>query len=79
MPRVAGLNHKYRIRDITAYIRGQMLVQGITETEMAEELGITQQALSYKLTNHSYKIDDILLIFRRLETPDEEKLRLMKL
>lgn len=78
MPRVKELKPDYMAKDIGSNIVGLMFRKGISQTNLARELGITQGGLHYKLFNNSFSYKDLLIIFRQLELTDEEIVRLMK-
>ena len=78
MPRVNELKPMYMAKDIGSNIVGLMFRKGVSQTDLAKELGITQGGLHYKLFNNSFSYRDLLVIFRRLELTDEEIVRLMK-
>ena len=63
---------------VHAYIIGEMKKQGITYTEMGEELGVTQQGFSYKLAYSKLTLEDVLRIFAKLRTSEETISRLMR-
>lgn len=63
---------------IYGYISRTMDEQNISQTEMAEELNMTQQVFSYRLRNERLSIRDLLRIFGKLKTSDADILRLMR-
>lgn len=86
MPRIASNKKDYMIKDFSAWIVGRMHLKKIRQSDMADELGITQQALSSRLNikpgekpKDTFKYGDILTIFKILEATDEEKQRFMTL
>ena len=91
MPRVAlntAQKKKYKVMDLVGWIEGQRHILGIDQKVIANELGITQAALSHRLNPNKYKegvekdpfsYGDLLVIFKLLETPEEEIVRLLKL
>lgn len=78
MPRVKALKTEYMANDLGAYIKGVMWRQQVKQQDIAEALGVTQQAVDYKLRNNSFSYKDLLIVFRELQLPDGEILRLMK-
>lgn len=77
MPRVSLNKDKYLLDDLCGYIRQQLKTQRIRQQELAQELGITQPALSIKLDKGTFYWREILVIFRVLETPSEKRLQLL--
>jgi predicted transcriptional regulator len=74
MPR---LNDIYTKRnDLRRYISGKMRSEDIRQQDMAEELGITQGAFSQKLSKGQFDYADLVRIFSRLRSTDEEIMRL---
>ena len=78
MPKITQFKEKYMAEDIGSWVVGQMHKKGIKQSELADELGMTQPAISYRLMRNNLEYRHLLTIFRVLETPDEEILRLMK-
>lgn len=91
MPRVAlntSQRKKYKVRDLAGWIEGQRHMLGIDQKIIAQELGISQPALSSRLNPRKYKegaekdpfsYGDLLIIFKLFGTPEEEIIRLLKL
>jgi predicted XRE-type DNA-binding protein len=79
MPRVKNKSKQidYKINDTKAYLIGALKQNKIKQASIAEELGITQQGFSYRLREGTLTQKDLLVIFRRLETPDEKIVSLM--
>ena len=79
MARIRELKHKYMEKDIGGKIVGLMYRQGVKQSALANELKITQPALSYKLRNNAFTYGDLIKIFNVLGLPDSEILELMKI
>lgn len=79
MPRVSIKKKDYKKTDLTKYIVGEMRVQGVTQRDLAERLGLTQPAIIYKFNNNSFSYGDLLEIFDLLNTTDEQKVKLLTL
>jgi hypothetical protein len=47
----------------------------ISPKEMGSHLGISRQAMNYKLDNSSFTYKDIIIIFHELDLTEEEILR----
>ena len=72
MPRVF-LSQEERICDrFTSWVYGQMKLRRISQSQLAGELHITQQALSYKLKNRQFSFSDFVTIVRVLEPEQAE-------
>lgn len=62
MPKVY-LNEKEKLSDrLASWVYGQMKNSRVTQGQLAKELDITQQALSYKLRNRSFSYSDFITI-----------------
>lgn len=80
MPRVSINKKKYMIADLPGWIAGRMYKKKIKQSELAKEIGITQQAFSARLKNNdSFSYGDLLTLFKELDATDEEILKLMRL
>ena len=78
MPRIAELKPNYMAADIGLIITGLMKRKRISVKEMGSKLGITRQAMSYKLDHGSFSYKDLIILFHELELTDEEILRYVK-
>ena len=78
MPRIKELKAEYMSNDIGLIIAGLMKRKRITPADMASRLGITRQALNWKLNNSSFSYFDVIRLFHELELSDEEILRYVK-
>ena len=81
MPRVAINKKKYMIADLSGWIVGKMHTEKKRQPEIAEAIGITQPALSYRLNSSTdtFTYGDLITLFKKLNATDEEILRLMRL
>ena len=62
MPKIY-LSEKDRLSDrFASWVYGQMKSSRVTQKQLAEELHITQQALSYKLKNRQFSFTDFVTI-----------------
>lgn len=75
MPRIAELKPEYMAKDIGIVISGLMKRKKITPKQMGEHLGISRQAMNYKIDNNSFSYKDIIIIFHELELTSEDILR----
>ena len=84
MPRVAINKKKYMLQDLYVWIDGKMSLKDIHQEDLGNILGITQEAVFYRLKGlkcgkDTFKHMDLAIIFKTLEATDEEILRFMKL
>lgn len=71
---------KRKTWEIQRYILGEMKIKKITQKDIADELGITQPAVSYLLNDiASISVPQLLVIFELLQIPEEERGRLTTL
>lgn len=80
MPRVHINKDKYIEADAVAFIRGKTKEQGLTDTDIAHEIGITQSSYSNRVRKKKMQFDymDLFKIIQRLELTDEEIIKLMR-
>ena len=67
MPRVAINKHKYMVNDLYAYLIGQMRVKGVTQQDLGEKLGLTQQVISNKLRKQQLTTLELIEVIDVLE------------
>ena len=63
--------------ELSAWIYGQFKTRKIPQRVIAEQMGVTQQAFSYKLKTHSFHYEDLVVIFRLLKPDSKTLMRLM--
>lgn len=78
MPRVYITKQQQLNNRLVAMIYGTMKVQHVTQRQMADKLGISQQAYAKKLKNSQFTFADLVTIFEVLDMPDEEILSVMR-
>lgn len=80
MPRISLYQDKYIESDAVAFIRGKTRERGLTDTDIAHEIGITQSSYSNRVRSKKMKFDfmDLIKIIKRLELTDEEIVKLMR-
>ena len=61
--------------DIGIIISGLMKKKRISPREMGEVLGISRQAMNYKLEHNSFSYKDIIIIFHELELSADQILK----
>lgn len=71
MPRVAIKKNDYIIKDFRRWLIGELKVQGLRQADMAQWLGISQQAVSAKLKSGKFDMKELLIIFEKLNTDSE--------
>lgn len=88
MPRITAKKKEYMIKDLAGWVKGKMHTCELKEQDVAQELGITQQALSNRLNPKKYKsgeikdpfsYGDLLTLFKLFGVDGEEKERLLTL
>lgn len=73
MPKIRSLDpHQVILEKLTDSIIGTMRRQNIKQSQVAAELGVTQQALSHKLRTHTLTGKDLIIIFDFLNINGEE-------
>lgn len=78
MPRIAELKPNYMANDIGMIVSGLMKKKRISPKEMGSRLGISRQAMNYKIDNNSFSYKDIIIIFHELELSSEDILRFVE-
>ena len=63
--------------DLAAWIYGTMRVKRISQSTMAEKMGIKQPSLNYKLRHGSFTFQDLTTVFEMLEPDARTLTRLM--
>ena len=66
MPRVNGKRIEYKDADLYAYIIGQMKARGMTQKELGEELGLSQQVTSAKLKRRGLTTKELIEVIEIL-------------
>ena len=67
MPRLSLKKTEYMAADLYAYIIGQMVTKGITQKELGEELGLSQQVTSSKLRRKALSTKELIATVNYLE------------
>ena len=78
MPRIAELKPNYMADDIGMIVSGLMKKKKISPKEMGSRLGISRQAMNYKIDNNAFTYKDIIVIFHELELSSEDILRFIE-
>lgn len=79
MPRIKSRKKIYMQNDIGAWISGKMREKKLTQADIADCMGITQQAFGQKLKKSQFTYGDLLTIFQVMEITDADILKLMKI
>lgn len=79
MPKAIINKKEYRANDIGNWVVKWLRQSGKRMTDLAEELLITQPALSYKIKHNAFTYSDMLTVFDYLNVNDEEILYVMKI
>lgn len=79
MPRIASRRKEYKAKDLGPWIAGQMRMKKITQADMASVLGISQPAVGKKLETGHFSYSDLIVVFNRLNTSDEDIIKLMRI
>lgn len=77
MPKVFFSENQRLCNRLASWVYGEMKSQGIKQQEMAEAMGISQQAFSMKLKKHNFTFADFLVIVRVLNPDEKEITRLL--
>ena len=80
MPKT-GKDKRYTQKTIAfmTWLRGAMASKKVTQVELANELGISQQALSSHMRNHiGFDYPQLVGIFNYLDVPEEQIAKLLK-
>ena len=78
MPRVYITKQEQMNNRLVSLIYGTMKVKGVTQTQMASKLMISQQAFGKKLKRCQFTFADLTTIFEALDMPDEDILSVMR-
>ncbi|MBQ0113317.1 MAG: hypothetical protein KBT03_09330 [Bacteroidales bacterium] len=78
MPRIKSKKKEYMAKDIGSWISGKMREAKVSQATISKELGITQQAFSYKLFQNSFTYRDLITVFKAVNATDDEILKVMK-
>lgn len=75
-----GYNNRlgYAKKDMKTAVQRQMRIEDMSQADLAEKMGITQQALSYKFQKDSYSFDDIYNFVRLLHFEDSDIINFFK-
>jgi transcriptional regulator with XRE-family HTH domain len=77
MPKVYLSENERLNARIAAWVYGQMGLHKITQRKLADEMGITQQAICQKLQKQSFDVTDFACFVRIFKPESEELMRLL--
>lgn len=77
MPKTYITRESRQRAHFSSWVYGVMKTSGITQTQLAERLGITQQALSKKIKSQHFSYDDMVVIFDVFKPEPRELDRLL--
>lgn len=78
MPRVTINKRKYMRSDLVKYIKSQMVINNINQSQLGEACGHSQQTMSNRLNNLTLSVDDLITIFTLFDVPAEQLAVLLK-
>lgn len=79
MPRVAIKKKDYMVTDLSKWIVGKMYELDLTQSDLAEMIGISQPAFCQRLKKGMFSYIELLTLLKRLSATDEEILKMMKI
>jgi len=79
MPKVIVNKLHYKTHSIGPWVVMWLRREKKKMSDLASEIGISQQGVSYKIKTNSFSYGDMLVIFDYLNVPDDEILQVMKL
>ena len=79
MPKSIINKKQYRVDDIGSWVFKWLRRAHKRQQDLADELLITQPALSYKIEHNSFSYADMLTIFDYLSVPDSEIIYVMRI
>lgn len=80
MPRVTLYQDKYIDSDAVSFVEGKTRERKLTDTDLAQEIGITQSSYSNRKRKGKMNFNylELVKIIKRLELTDEEIVKLMR-
>lgn len=77
MPRVYLSEEERLSAKLSSWIYGEMKIQGISQAQLARELGMSQQNISWKLKHRSFSFTDFANLVKALKPEPDEIMRLL--
>lgn len=78
MPRVSIKKKDYKVTDFKRWLIGEMGVRGIRQKDIGEWLGISQPAVCNKMKNGEFSLKELITIFEKFGTSEEQIGKLLK-
>lgn len=78
MPRVHLYRKKYMKSDFSKWLTKAFIDSDKKRAELAEVLGITPQALNYKIRNVVFDYEELVTVFDFFKTEDADIIKIMK-
>lgn len=78
MPRIKAKKRDYALADFSKWLYGEMKVGGIKQFQIAEWFGISPQAISQKIRNGNFTLKELLILFEKMDVPEETIGKLLK-
>lgn len=80
MPKVLPLTKIERKKlEFKKWIKGKKASEDITESHIGAEMGVSQQAVNYKIRKSQYSYTDLVILFKTVNATDEEILQMMRM
>ena len=76
MPKVYLSEEERLCEKLSRWIYGELKVQKLSQKQLADEMNISQQMLSYKLKNRSFTFEDFIKAVKTLK-PDVEEVMIL--
>lgn len=77
MPKVYLSEQQKLNNRLASWVYGELKIQGKTQKDLADEMGITQPAVSYKLRTKCFTFEDICCFVRMFQPDKDEVTRLL--
>lgn len=78
MPRVSIKKKDYKVTDFKRWLIGEMGVRGIRQKDIGEWLGISQPAVCNKMKKGEFSLKELITIFEKFGTSEEQIGKLLK-
>lgn len=79
MPRVTLNKVQSKSEDFVRWLAGELYFKNIRQVKIADCLGLTGGAVTYKMKHCNFTFEEMLTIFQELETDKETQIKLMTL
>lgn len=75
--RIRANRIKYKQVDFVKWLVGEMITRKLTQRNIAEIIGATQQMVSRKISQSAFTYPEMLMIFEEFETDLKEQAKLL--